>query len=96
MLAPVPPPPQQYTNPITSTINTGWPSMNLTPQNAFLYQPETLGNEFSVLSYVYGSHPCLPTFSLLALGGSNLDSILPPDANPSVRQFRVPSSTPVV
>ncbi|KAI0073538.1 hypothetical protein K474DRAFT_1666449 [Panus rudis PR-1116 ss-1] len=24
--------------------------MNMTPQNAFLYQPETLGNEFSVLS----------------------------------------------
>ncbi|KAK7682748.1 hypothetical protein QCA50_014131 [Cerrena zonata] len=43
-------PPQPYTTPITSTINTGWPSMNLTPQNAFLYQPETLGNEFSVLS----------------------------------------------
>ncbi|KAI0786968.1 hypothetical protein C8Q75DRAFT_720391 [Abortiporus biennis] len=25
-------------------------NMNMTPQNAFLYQPETLGNEFSVLS----------------------------------------------
>ncbi|KAI0089441.1 hypothetical protein BDY19DRAFT_942356 [Irpex rosettiformis] len=31
-------------------INPAWPSMNLTPQNAYLYQPETLGNEFSVLS----------------------------------------------
>ncbi|KIP10809.1 hypothetical protein PHLGIDRAFT_100651 [Phlebiopsis gigantea 11061_1 CR5-6] len=31
-------------------LNPAWPSMNLTPQNAFLYQPETLGNEFSVLS----------------------------------------------
>ncbi|CAL1710089.1 unnamed protein product [Somion occarium] len=43
--------PQPFgTPPMTSSMNTGWPSMNLTPQNAFLYQPETLGNEFSVLS----------------------------------------------
>ena len=90
MLAPVAPPPQPYTNPITSTINTGWPSMNLTPQNAFLYQPETLGNEFSVLSYVYGSHSCLPTFSLLALGGSNLDSILPLTPTPVSDNFESP------
>lgn len=38
-----PPPPQQPTN-------SAWPLS--VPQGQFLYQPETLGNEFSVLRYV--------------------------------------------
>ncbi|KAI0703041.1 hypothetical protein BC835DRAFT_1263190 [Cytidiella melzeri] len=42
--------PFQPSSPPVHRINPAWPSMNMTPQNAYLYQPETLGNEFSVLS----------------------------------------------
>ncbi|KAH8102096.1 hypothetical protein BXZ70DRAFT_930237 [Cristinia sonorae] len=41
----------QYGTPVMQSpaMNTGWPAMNAAPQS-YLYQPETLGNEFSVLS----------------------------------------------
>ncbi|KAI0342471.1 hypothetical protein BDW22DRAFT_1407558 [Trametopsis cervina] len=63
-----------------SGINPAWPSMNLTPQNAYLYQPETLGNEFSVLSDFLESLDEGSFFDQTTVGNGLIDTS--PYANP--------------
>lgn len=54
-----PPPTQPTTAPTTST----WPMPTPASQNQFLYQPETLGNEFSVLRSIHISYSTYCTLS---------------------------------